>query len=58
MALSKGLKDGAVLLTLKLPKEHAKYFTLVSESWVKMTWGRIVVYVLTRNNDEMLPAIA
>jgi hypothetical protein len=31
---------------------HLEYFDLVSASWFKMTWGRVLVYFLRRNDHR------
>jgi hypothetical protein len=37
-----------VLATLKLPEHYNAQFTLIRQQWVKMSWGRCLVYVLQR----------
>ena len=51
MHSAKSLKRGSLLLTLKLPPElcqHGAHFKLVQQQWVKMGWGRAMVFVLQR----------
>lgn len=45
---SKALKPGSKFITLKLPGSLDGWFEVDSQAWYKMTWGRIMVYVLRR----------
>lgn len=45
---SKLLKPGSKFITLKLPVGYEGWFEIDSQSWYKMTWGRILVYILKR----------
>jgi hypothetical protein len=35
-------------MTLRLPEQHHTHFKLVTRRWVKMSWGRSLVFVLQR----------
>lgn len=50
---SKLLKMGAKFITLKLPVGYESWFEVESQSWYKMTWGRILVYILKRTNQSL-----
>lgn len=46
--IAKEMKRGGLLLTLKLPDHYNAHFKLFKQEWVKMSWGRCLVYVLQR----------
>lgn len=53
MLLSRNMRPGSTIITLKLPENYQNYFDLISRSWYKMTWGRVLVYFLRRNNNHV-----
>jgi hypothetical protein len=56
MKLACNLRPGSTLITLKSPDPYLEYFELVSASWFKMTWGRVLVYFLRRNDRRATDA--
>ena len=46
---ARGMRPGSRVLTLKLPETYEPYFTVADKEWVKMSWGRILVYLLVRS---------
>mmetsp|Transcript_15109 Transcript_15109/g.22727 ORF Transcript_15109/g.22727 Transcript_15109/m.22727 type:complete len:774 (-) Transcript_15109:140-2461(-) len=47
--LGRALKPGSKFITLKLPENYSQHYDITHQGWYKMSWGRVLVYVLTRN---------